>query len=184
MALPTAAVAQARAILDGYAGSEEGAIALLRHRLPDAIPQWQAEPESALQPGAPFDVTVQRYVTTETINDTDSQVQHAAWGVVLEPETPYGLHGVWFSPSTIRVLAASPPATVEALNHRHAVDGLTILQSFIDEDGSHAKPGSWIIGCALSPEVYEAINAGAYTGFSIKGLATLAPITPQEAANA
>lgn len=142
---------QARRALRGFVGTGDEAVALLRTRLPEAF----AEP--------PLELEVRQF----TVSD---EAAHAVVGVVLEPETPYGPNGVWFPAELIRTLAATTPESVAALNHSIPTD-CRITLSMIDEAGAYAKPGSWIIGCELPDELYEAVKAGTYRGFSIKGLA-------------
>lgn len=136
---------QARAALRGFAGTADEAVELLQRSVPNAI-----EPESPA-----FDV----YLTP------GDAANHRATGIVLEPYTPYGPHNIWFTPDTIAELAQI--ASVESLNHRTPTD-LAVTRSFIDETGA------WVIECELPEPLYRAVCDGTYTGFSIKGVATVA----------
>lgn len=153
--VPLDKVDSAKRLLRGFAGTEDEARSLLDTRLGIT---------STIEHEDGLEIDVARF--------TEDDTTHSVVGVVLEPNTPYGPLDLWFPPEVIREIAATGPDQITSLNHRMAT-GCRITLSMIDEQGRYAKPGSWIVGCELSPELYAEIKAGTYRGFSIRGRATL-----------
>lgn len=142
-----------RHVLRGFAGTFDEAVTLVKERVPEAI----------TEPDRPFGT-----VSLQVLDDA----QHMAWGIVLEPNVPYGKRGIWFSRDTVAAIV-DEGVTVGAVDHVDS-DEVRVTESFIDTDGKFARPGSWIVGCEVSDAVFEKIQRGEYTGLSIKGTAVLA----------
>lgn len=115
-----------------------------------------------------------RFQVRSDIHLTANDVGHSAIGVVLEPETPYGRQGFWFDSETIRAIVDEGVDAITAVNHQEGLVNFDIIRSWINDDPTVAKPGSWLIECSLDDKMYEQIRAGTFRGFSIKGTATLA----------
>jgi hypothetical protein len=147
---------EARRLLSGFVGTEFEARVFLQDRL-----HLPSEDDLAL--------TIDKFAPEAP----NAEGPHKVVGVLLEPETPYGEEQIWFSAETIKRIYGE--LTQGALDHIDASpEEVRILRSMLDEQGDYAKPGSWLIECEVSNEVYDAIIAGKYTGFSIRGSGLMA----------
>lgn len=155
--VPVEKLTDARRVLRGFLGTQEEAVELLRERF--NLNGVQADDLLGLE--------------VSQFKATGDTLPHRVIGVVLEPETPYGPHGVWFPRETIEAIQQQQASA--ALNHENVSDDhVRIVSTVIDENGEHAKPGSLLVECEVAEDVYDGIVTGAYRGFSIRGSAVLA----------
>lgn len=157
---------RAKLILQGFAGTPDDAISLLQRRAPEIfIPKTD---------GGESNIEVTRFVDSTLGEESDSV--HQIVGVVLEPETPYGPHNVWFSKATLSRIASEYDGDEllgGALNHKDSSQVKVIASGIWDGDRAVAKRGSWVVTCKVTDDVHAAVVAGTYRGFSVKGIGIL-----------